>query len=81
MKFIFILGIVILIILGAVLILRRRNTQDIDYNDVEKILDLAEVYDAFGEKDKAVELLNKAIQHNPGNAELQNKLHEINRDS
>jgi len=48
-----------------------------DYSNVQDVLAETDVYIAYGINKSAQDLLEKALKHNPGNAELLTKLNEV----
>lgn len=78
---IIIIAIGILITAVVLLFLQRRAVsmkKSVDYSDIEKILSEVEVYEAYGKKQQARQLLQKCLEANPGNREIQKKLESYN---
>lgn len=71
------ISIVVIIFSLIFIIWQRKNEDDLDLRDIDRVLDTADVYIGFGEKNHAITLLEKALKINLDHPRLINKLNEI----
>lgn len=73
-----------LLLAGAIIVigyglLRSRSTTNVGQKAPADPLAEAEVYLAYGRKEQALELLEKALRENPSRADIEAKLRDLKR--
>lgn len=58
------------------ILLKIKNTAP-DFNDLKKVINQADVYLAYGQTDKARDILTRALEVHPQNGELVKRLESI----
>jgi len=67
----------VLFLLIAWLVYKKLFSKGTDYTDIKSVMAEVEVYIAYGLTKYALNLLEKALEYNPDNSELINKLNEV----